>query len=165
MNVAVDGTGSEDLAVPRHDLGGRTDDQRRMHAIHRVGIARLADAANTSVAHADVGLDHTPVIEDDCTGDDQIGCPLRAGCARLAHRFANDLAAAEDDLVATDTQITLDLDEQIGVGQADAIVGGGAEQSAVRGARDLSHRSARQPRRGTLRRCARHRTQRESLRC
>jgi hypothetical protein len=77
--VAVDGAGGEDLAVAGDDLGGRTDHQVGVHAVHRVGVAGLADADDAAVAHADVGLDDAPVVEDDRAGDDQVGRAVGAG--------------------------------------------------------------------------------------
>ena len=39
---------------------------------------------------------------------------------------ADHLAAAEDHFLAVDGVVLLDLDDQFGVGQADAVAGGGA---------------------------------------
>jgi hypothetical protein len=43
----------------------------------------------------------------------------------LSHAVANDLAAAEFRLVAVDTGIVLDFDDEFSVGQADAATAGG----------------------------------------
>ena len=76
-----------------------------------------------------------PVVEDDGAGDDQVGRALGAGRAALAHRLADDLAAAEHGLVAGPAgpaaAVLLDLDEQVGVGQPDAVAGGGPVQLRV----------------------------------
>ena len=64
VHVAVDGAGGEDRAVAGEDLGRRADDERRVDAVHRVGVAGLADADDAPVADADVGLDDAPVVED-----------------------------------------------------------------------------------------------------
>ena len=42
---------------------------------------------------------------------------------RLSHAVANHLAAAELGFVAVRRQVALDADEEIGVGEADAIAG------------------------------------------
>ena len=130
VHVAVDRAGGEDPAVAGEDLGRGADHQGGVDAGHRVGVARLADADDPAVAHADVGLDDTPVVEDQRAGDDQIGRAFGAGARRLAHRLADDLAAAEHGLVAAGAQVALDLDEEVGVGQPDAVPGGRARTGA-----------------------------------
>ena len=61
----VDGAGRQDLAVAGDDLGARTDHQVGVDAVHRVGVAGLAERDDAPVADADVGLDDAPVVEDD----------------------------------------------------------------------------------------------------
>ena len=108
--MAVDGAGGEDAPVAGHHLGAGTDDERRVDAVHRVGVAGLADADDAAVADADVGLDDAPVVEDHGAGDDEVGRALGAGRRRLAHRLADDLAAAEHGLVAAGAAVLGDLD-------------------------------------------------------
>ena len=136
------------LPLPGEDLGRRADHQIGVDAVHRVGVAGLADADDAPVADADVGLDDAPVVEDDRAGDDEVGRALGPGRAGLAHRLADDLAAAEHDLVAGRAQRDrpLDLDEQVGVGQADAIADGGSVQLGVAPARLSSTGIERPPR-------------------
>ena len=100
VDVAVDAAGGEDLAVARQHLGAGPDDQVRVDAVHRVGVAGLAERDDPAVADADVGLDDAPVVEDDGAGDDQVGSALGAGRPALAHRLADHLAAAEHRLLA-----------------------------------------------------------------
>ena len=66
------------------------------------GLPALPMRDDPAVADADVGLDDAPVVEDDGAGDDEVGRALGAGGAGLAHRLADDLAAAEHGLVAAD---------------------------------------------------------------
>ena len=68
------------LPLPREDLGRRADHQRRVDAVHRVGVAGLADADDAPVADADVGLDDAPVVEDHRAGDHEVGRALGAAC-------------------------------------------------------------------------------------
>src|SRR6185312_16149693 len=65
-----------------------------------------------------------------------------AGDGGLAHRLTDDLAAAEDGLVAADGVVLGDLDEQIGVGQADAVTRRRPEQGCVAAALDLHQPSS-----------------------
>ena len=71
----------------------------------------------------------------DRAGDHQVGRALGAGGAGLAHRLADDLAAAEHRLVAGAGrgrgQVLGDLDEQVGVGEPDPVAGGGAVERGV----------------------------------
>ena len=134
VHVAVDGAGGEDAAVAGDDLGGRADDQPRVDAVHRVGVAGLAEGDDAAVPDADVGLDDAPVVEHHGAGDDQVERTLGAGGDALPHRLADDLAAAEDDLVAAvraAAAVLGHLDEQVGVGQPDPVAGGRAEQRGV----------------------------------
>ena len=97
----------------------------------------------------------------DGAGDHGVGGALGAGGAGLAHGLADDLAAAEHGLVAGESgaagAVLLDLDEQVGVGEPDAVAGGGAEQVGVRGAGELRHRGHLRSRRAARGRRARRR--------
>ena len=69
-----------------------------------------------------------PVVEDQRAGDHQVGGALRAGGARLAHRLTDHLAAAEHHLVAAPRAAAAGprstrIDEQVGVGEPDAVTG------------------------------------------
>lgn len=143
VHVAVDRARGQDAAVTRDHLRGGAHHQIGMHARHDVRVAGLADGGNAAVANTDVRLDDSPVIDDDHAGDDGVGRTVGPGGARLAHRLAEHLAAAEDRLVAcpprTAAAVLGDLDEQIGVGEADAIAGGRTEQCGVAGTRELAH--------------------------
>ena len=102
------------------------------------GLPALPILTMQAVLDADVGLDDAPVIEDERVGDHQVERYRRARCAAaLAHAVADHLAAAELDLVAVDGEVLLDFDDQFGVGQADAVAGGGAVEVGVAAAVDL----------------------------
>ncbi len=127
VHVAVDRARGEDLPVPGDDLRAGPDGQAGMDAVHGVRVAGLTERDDPPVADTDVGLDHPPVVEHHGAGDDEIGRALRAGRQRLPHGFADDLAAAEDRLVAGAAEgrapaaVLGDLDDQIGVGEPDAV--------------------------------------------
>ena len=72
-------------------------------------------------------------VDDRHVGDHQVGRAARAGDPVVhAHAFAQALAAAEDDLVAgRAAQVALDLDEEAGVAQPDAVADRGTEQADV----------------------------------
>jgi hypothetical protein len=63
--------------------------------------------------------------------------PARAAL-RLAHAVADHLAAAEFHLLAIGGVVALDLDEQFGVGQADAVARGRAVHVGIGLARDAA---------------------------
>lgn len=144
MDVRVDGARGQDAPVARDDLRLRTDHQVGVYTVHGVRIARLAESGDPAVADTDVGLDDPPVVDDHDTRDDRVRGAICARSARLTHGFADDLATAEHRLVTGESgpagTILLDLDEQIGVGEPDAVAGGGTEQIGIRGTRDLRHR-------------------------
>src|SRR3989304_10069857 len=65
------------------------------------------------------------MVEDEGVGDDEIEDALRGrGARRLAHAVADDLAAAELDLVAVDREVLFDLDEDVRVGEPDSVAHG-----------------------------------------
>src|SRR5262249_50298514 len=102
----------------------------------------LADRRDAPVADANVRLVDAGDIEDEGVRDHEIG---RAGGARrgrrLPHPVANHLAAAELGLVSVGRGVVFDLDDEIGVGQADAVSGRGTVVIRVRATVD-SHSAA-----------------------
>ena len=131
VHVAVDRAGGEDPAVAGEDLGRRADHQRGVDAVHRVGVAGLADADDPAVADADVGLDDAPVIEDR-----RAPVMTRSGVpsARVAPDWPIDsritLPPPNTASSPPTQQVALDLDQQVGVGQPDAVAGGRAVEPA-----------------------------------
>src|SRR5690606_19521636 len=117
--------GGEDLALAGDRLGAGADDD--VDAGLDVGIARLADAADLAVADADIGLDDAPVVDDERVGDHRVDRPFGAAHLRLAHAVADHLAAAELHLLAIDREVAFDLDDEVGVGEADTVAGGWPE--------------------------------------
>src|SRR5204862_3669017 len=105
----------------------RADFEPRGHPVHHPRVSGFADRRDASVADADVGLANARRVDDHDVGDHEIG---RAGGAarmrRLAHAVTNHLAAAELRLVAIHGGVVLDFDDQIGIGEADAVAGRGA---------------------------------------
>ncbi len=91
---------------------------------------RLAQRDDAAVADADVGLDHPPVVEDHRAVDDEVGGTLGAGGGGLAHGLADHLSRRRTPPPPGGTgshrAVLGDLDEQVGVGQPDAVTGGGA---------------------------------------
>ena len=140
MDVAVDAAGGEDLALAGDDLGARADDDvdARLH----VRVAGLADPGDAAVRDPDVGLDDAPVIDDQRVGDHGVDRALGLASLRLAHAVADHLAAAELHLLAVDGEVALDLDDQLGVGQAHAVAGGGAEHVGIGASGDAGHQSS-----------------------
>src|ERR1051326_163334 len=119
MNMAVDAAGRDDLALAGDDLGPGTDND--IDAGLDVGVARLADAGDAPVANANIGFDDAPMIQDDGIRDNRVDRALGARALPLPHAVADDLAAAELDLLAIDRAVAFDLDDQFGIGEANAI--------------------------------------------
>ena len=128
VNVGIDATGGDDAALARHHIGAGADDN--IHVGLHVRVTGLADGGDAPGLDADVRLDDAPVIDDQGIGDDQIH-DFGRGMLRLAHAIADDLAAAEFHFVAVDGVVLFHLDPQIGIGEAQAVAGGGAEHFRV----------------------------------
>ena len=73
------------------------------------------------------------------------GAPSARETRRLAHRFADDLAAAEHDFVAADALVLGHLDPEVGVGESDAVARRRPVQRAVTGSFDEAHAPASAP--------------------
>ncbi len=120
----IDGAGGDDFAFARDHFGGRADHQIRIHSVLRIGITRLSDFDDAAVANPDVGLDDSPMIDDQRVGDHQVERAVfgfARGGGALAHAVANDFAAAERDLVAIDGVVLFHFNDQVRIGQAHAI--------------------------------------------
>ena len=133
MDVGVEAAGGEDFALAGDDFGARTDDDG--DARLNVGIAGLADGENVAVLDADIGFHDAPMVEDERIGDDGIDRALPVGDLRLPHAVADHLAAAEFHLLAVNGEILLDLDDEIGVGEPNAVAGRRAEHVGIDGLR------------------------------
>ena len=146
MDVAVDAARGDDQVFTGDHFGGCADDKLRIDAVHRVGISGFADFHDAAVLDSDIGFDDAPMIEDDGVGDDQVERAMladsRMARAALAHAVANHFAAAEGDFVAVVREVFFDFDDQIGVGQANAVAFGGAVEVGVGAAGNVQGSSA-----------------------
>ena len=139
VDVGVDAARGADPPFAGDDLGARPDHQPGIDAGLRQRIAGLADGHDPALPNADVALDDPPVVDDHRVGDDQVAV-LRAH--RLVERaliltVPDRLAAAEDRLLAVVGIVLLDLDDQFGVGQPDAVADGRAVLLGVRFSREF----------------------------
>ncbi len=116
------------------DLRAGADDD--VDARLDVGIAGLADGRDAAVLDGDIRLHDSPMVEDQRIGDDGVDRAGGTAPLALAHAVADHLAAAELHLLAIDREIALDLDEELGIGQADAVAGGGPEHIGIGAAGD-----------------------------
>ena len=131
MHVGVNGASRQDVPLAGNDFRGRADLEPGRHAVHDARIPGLAESGNAAIPDADIRLVDACGVEDNYRRDDEIRrSPLAAGGGRLSHAVANDLPAAELRLVAVHGRITLDLNDDLGVGEPDAVAGG---RSIVRG--------------------------------
>ncbi len=132
MDVAVDAARGEDFALAGDDFGAGADDD--VNARLDVGIAGLADAENAAVGDGDIGFDDAPMVDDQRVGDHRVDRAFRLRCLRLAHAVADHFSPAEFDLLAVGGEVAFHLDDQVGVGEADAVAGGRAEHVGIGGA-------------------------------
>ena len=131
MDVGIDPAGGENASFAGDGFGAGADDD--VHVRLNVGIAGLADGGNAAVFEPHVGLDDTPRVDDQRIGDDGVNGAIGLAFLRLTHAVADDLAAAEFHLFAVGGPVVFDLEDEIGVGEADAVAGGGAEHMSVGG--------------------------------
>ncbi len=125
VDVAVDAAGRGDQVFAGDHLRAGADDQAWIDPRLDQRIARFADGHDAAAADADVPLDNAPVIENDRIGDDQVQWRLGrfARKRRLALAIADDFTAAELHLFAVDSVIFFNFDNQLGVGEANAVAG------------------------------------------
>ena len=141
VDVGVDPAGGDDPAFAGDGLGAGADDD--VDAGLGLGVAGLADGGDPAVLEADVGLDDAPMVEDQRVGDHGVDGTGRAGLLPLPHAVADHLAAAELDLLAVDGAVLLDLDHEVGVGEAHPVAHGRPEHVGVGRARHAEgHQSA-----------------------
>ena len=92
----------------------------------------MTNTDDSAVLDADVGLDDTSVVKDECIGND--GVEL-AACARgtsgLPHTVTNGLAAAEDGFLSGNDPIFFDFDDEIRVAKPDTIADRGTVQRCI----------------------------------
>ena len=129
MDMGIHAARGQDAPLARDDLGSGANDDGDTGL--GVGIARLADGCDQPVAQADIGLVDAGMVDDQRVGDDRIHRPTGAADLALAHAIADHLAAAELDLFAVGGQVTLDLDDQIGVAQPQPVTRGGAIHAGI----------------------------------
>src|SRR5262245_56255934 len=114
--MRIDAAGSDNAAFACDYLGSRSDNyfDVRLH----IGIAGLAYCGNTSILDGNIGLRNSPVIENQCVGDDGIDCALTTGTLRLTHAVADDFSASKLHLLAISREVILNLDDEVGIGEA-----------------------------------------------
>ena len=140
MDVGIDATGGDNHAFTGNDLGAGADDNR--DAGLDVRVAGFADGGDTAVLQADVGLDDTGHrVDDQCIGDHGID-GFGRDTLTLAHAVADDLAAAEFHFLTVDRVVLLDPDDQLRIGQAQAVAGRRAEHFGIGLAGDFCAHSA-----------------------
>ena len=140
VDVGIDAASGDDLAFAGDDFGGGADDHG--DAVLEEGIAGVADGGDAAMFDADVGFDDAlDGVEDEGVGDDEVEALGVEGEGGLGHAVADDFAAAEFDFIAVAAvfgdEVALDLDEQVGVGEAHLVSRGGAEHGGVLFAGDL----------------------------
>ena len=136
VNVRIDTTGGEDLALPCNRLGAGADHD--VDAGLGIRVAGLANGADAAVLYAHIGLDDAPVVDDQRVGDDRVDA-LAPGALALPHAVADHLAAAEFDFLPVRCVVRLDLYDEIGVPQAHPVARGGAEHVGIGAPRNRAH--------------------------
>ena len=124
MDVAIDGSRSNDQVFSRNHFRRRAHEQLRIHPLHGVGIAGFADLDDAAIAHPNIPFDDAPVVNDECVGNHQVERARLRFAKRpgtLPHAVANGLAAAEGNFVAVDGEVPLHLQHQIRIRETNPI--------------------------------------------
>ena len=132
MNVRIDPAGGDDFSFTGDDFRSSTDDHSWRHSTHHIRIAGFADSRDSSVAYSDICFIDSAVVHDHRIRNHQIENAVSPDCGRrLSHAVANHFAAAEFGLLAGSCEVLLNFDEQVGVGEPDAVAGGRSVQVGV----------------------------------
>ncbi len=133
VHVAVDAGRRQNQMLARYGIGRGAGYQVGVHAVHGVGVSRLADAGDQTVLDAHVGLHNAEYgVDDRHVGNDDVERPfLRGHRVGQPHAVAQGFAAAVDDFIAVFAEVLLDLHIQIGVAQADLVAHGRPEKVVV----------------------------------
>jgi len=126
VDVRVDAARSCDQPLASDHLSPWTDDQLGIDAVHDVRVAGLAYGNDPPGPDADVGLDDADRgVHDDGIRDDEIEGTLGIrDTGRLGHPVPDRLSATEHHLVAGDGQVSLDLADEVRVGEPEAVTDG-----------------------------------------
>ena len=133
VHMAVDAGRCQDQVFARYGVGCGAGHQIRMHAVHDIGIARLADTGDFSVLDTHIGLHDAQIgVDDRHVGDNEVERTLLRG-HRIGqpHAVTDGFTAAVDDFVAVFAQVFFDLDVKIGVTQPDLVADGRTEKVVV----------------------------------
>src|SRR5690606_24375007 len=127
VEVRADAASGQDQAFTCDHPGVDADDQVRVNARHNVRIAGLADAGDLTVLDANVSFHDAGVVDDQSIGDHAIERSRRVNAGRLTHAVADDLAGAENALVAVDGVILFHLRYQARVAKLNLVARGWSE--------------------------------------
>src|SRR6266436_8359912 len=108
--------------------GRRTDNQLRIDTSHGIRVAGLTDFYNPPVSDANVCLDDSPIIDNECIGDYQVQHARRTvsySATTLTHPVAYHLTAAKGDLVTISRKVLLNLDDKLCIRQSYTVARGG----------------------------------------
>ena len=135
--------------------------QRGVDAVGDVGVAGLAERDDPAVADADVALDDAPVVEHDDVGDHEVGRALgaRSSCPGASTR-GSSCRRRRPPRRRRRSRSSLDLDPEVGVGEADLV----ADRRAVERARSARATILISARRAGARHAARARERHERRR-
>ena len=118
VDVRIHPTCGQDLTFACDHFGSRADDY--VNPVLHVGVSGLADGGYVAIFQSDISFDDPPVIQYHAVGDHGIN-RLGAADLRLTHAVADRFAAAKLNLITVSGEVALDLDEQLGIGEADLI--------------------------------------------
>src|SRR5580704_2951150 len=131
MDMHIDTAGGDDLPFAGDHLRSRSDNyvDVRLH----IRIASFAYGGDTPVFDGNVGFHNSPVIKNQRVGDDSIHRALAAGTLRLTHAVTDDFPTSELHLLAIDRKVLLNLDDKVGIREAQLVADGWAKHLRIGG--------------------------------
>jgi hypothetical protein len=144
VRVGFDAARGDDESVRVHDRGIRPAAQPRIHAVHHIRIAGLADGNDVAVADADVGFDDAgDRVDDRRVLHHHVQRARGVGAGRLeAFAVAHALAGPGGQFIAIVREVVLHLGEQRCVAPAHQVAARRAINIGVRSAGDFCHAQA-----------------------
>lgn len=113
MNMCINATSGDDLALSSNDIRAAAYHHAWRHALHDVRVTRLTNAHDQPVLYANVSLVNSCPVHDQSVGDNQIQRSRVRPSGSLSHALAERLAPAKLAFVTVYCEVLFNLYPQI----------------------------------------------------
>jgi hypothetical protein len=129
VHMRIDPAGSDNVALAGDHFSSRSNNN--VHIRLHIGIAGFRNRGNPAILDRNIGLHNSPVIENECIGDDCIDRTFAPRPLRLPHAVANDFSASKFHFFPILRKILFSLDHKIGIRKAHFVANRWAEHLRV----------------------------------